>query len=247
MDLSKMGKFIAQSRNKKGLTQKELAEKLGIGDKSVSKWERGVNAPDISLLQNICIELDISLNDLLNGENNSKEESGQIDAIKFYSLKSKNKIISTFTIIILLLVLIFTYIYDINNYKKFEMYNVRSLNEKVNINGYLVLNKKRNIIFINNIEYIDKFEGTEEDITNSMDIYLYVNNKIIYSYKYDLFEQNREEKITDILNKSYIYVNDFSSSKENKKIDEFNNMIILIKYQTKNIEKEIKIPIKVEK
>lgn len=53
MDLKKVGKFIAQNRKEKGYTQDKLGEILGISSNTLSKWERGVNAPDISLLSSI--------------------------------------------------------------------------------------------------------------------------------------------------------------------------------------------------
>ena len=67
------GKFIAQLRKEKNLTQKELADKLGISDKTVSKWETGNGMPDVSLLQPLCKELSVNLNELLSGEKLSEE------------------------------------------------------------------------------------------------------------------------------------------------------------------------------
>ncbi len=72
MNLDKVGKLIATLRKEKGLTQLQLGERLGVSDKSVSKWERGINAPDISLLNSLCEILDISVTELLNGEKNEK-------------------------------------------------------------------------------------------------------------------------------------------------------------------------------
>lgn len=68
MNQMKIGQFIASCRKKKGMTQKELAEKLNVTDKSVSKWERGINLPDVSLYMPLCQELDISINELFAGE-----------------------------------------------------------------------------------------------------------------------------------------------------------------------------------
>lgn len=68
MNQEKIGKFIAKLRKEKGLTQKELAEKLNITDKAISKWENGKSLPDILTIPNLCKELEITINDLLNGE-----------------------------------------------------------------------------------------------------------------------------------------------------------------------------------
>ena len=68
MDLIKIGKFIAECRKKKNLTQEQLAEKLYITDRAVSKWERGLSLPDADKMLDICNILDINVNELLNGE-----------------------------------------------------------------------------------------------------------------------------------------------------------------------------------
>ena len=74
MDQIKTGKFIADERKKKGYTQRQLAEQLGISDKTISKWERGNGFPEISLLLPLCNELDLSVNELLTGERISETE-----------------------------------------------------------------------------------------------------------------------------------------------------------------------------
>ncbi|MBQ2893050.1 MAG: helix-turn-helix transcriptional regulator [Oscillospiraceae bacterium] len=78
MDQVKIGKFIAQCRKKETLTQMQLAEKLGITDRAVSKWERGKTMPDSSIMLELCGILKITVNDLLSGEvvimNNYNEE-----------------------------------------------------------------------------------------------------------------------------------------------------------------------------
>ena len=68
MDLVKIGKYIAGKRKNLGLTQKQLAEKIGMSDKSVSKWERGICLPDVSLYFDLCSLLGMSINEFLAGE-----------------------------------------------------------------------------------------------------------------------------------------------------------------------------------
>ena len=74
MDLVKIGKYIAGKRKDSGLTQRELAEKLGMSDKSVSKWERGVCLPDVSVYSDLCSILGITLNEFLAGEDIARED-----------------------------------------------------------------------------------------------------------------------------------------------------------------------------
>lgn len=68
MDQIKIGKFIAECRKKNNLTQKQLAEKLNITDRAISKWENGKAMPDSSIMLDLCNELKISVNELLSGE-----------------------------------------------------------------------------------------------------------------------------------------------------------------------------------
>lgn len=75
MDTKKIGAFIAMNRKKKGYTQEQLAEKLGVTNKTISRWENGHYMPDLSLLEPLSKELDITLNELLAGEEIVKEET----------------------------------------------------------------------------------------------------------------------------------------------------------------------------
>lgn len=67
MEQTKVGKFIAECRKNKNMTQAELAEKLNITDRAISKWETGKGMPDSSIMLELCNELDISVNELLSG------------------------------------------------------------------------------------------------------------------------------------------------------------------------------------
>ena len=74
MNQEKIGKFISLSRKNKRLTQEQLAEKLGVSINAVSKWERGLNLPDVSLMEKLCEVLDFTLNELFAGEKLTNEE-----------------------------------------------------------------------------------------------------------------------------------------------------------------------------
>ena len=76
MNNNKIGKFIARKRKEANLTQMELANKLYVTDKAVSKWERGLSLPDITLLKKLASELNVTVADILDGnENNSKRKN----------------------------------------------------------------------------------------------------------------------------------------------------------------------------
>lgn len=74
MNQIKIGKFISESRKSKQITQEQLAEKLGVSKNAVSKWERGLNLPDASIMQELCYTLGISLNELFAGERLKEKE-----------------------------------------------------------------------------------------------------------------------------------------------------------------------------
>ncbi len=117
MDQMKIGRFIADERKKKKYTQKQLAEILGISDKTISKWECGNGFPEISLLLPLCDELNITVNELLSAERLEEAEykqKAEENMVNFIREKEENKakmmlitiigVISTITFITLILV-----------------------------------------------------------------------------------------------------------------------------------------------
>ena len=96
MNQEKIGKFIAERRKEKNITQEHLANKLGVTNKSISRWENGKTMPDISLFEPLCKELNITINELLKGEkidNKTNLLNLSIETLIDYSkyIKRKNK------------------------------------------------------------------------------------------------------------------------------------------------------------
>lgn len=95
MNQIKIGKFISESRKSKQITQEQLAEKLGVSKNAVSKWERGLNLPDASIMQELCYILEISLNELFAGEHlkekeiKKQSEKNLLEILKFSDDKNK--------------------------------------------------------------------------------------------------------------------------------------------------------------
>ena len=99
MDIVKIGYFIRECRKNKNLTQKQLADKLYVEAKTISKWETGKGLPDVSIMKNLCNELGISLSELFMGDY-IKEESNDlliekliIDELKKEKIQNKKKLI----------------------------------------------------------------------------------------------------------------------------------------------------------
>ena len=108
MNQEKIGKFIAKCRKDKNMTQTELAEKLGVTDKSIGNWENGRNMPDLSLFKPLCDELGITINEFLSGEKIKKEkyqEKFEENIINTINYSTKRINISNNTIGIILIVI----------------------------------------------------------------------------------------------------------------------------------------------
>ena len=107
MNQKQIGKFIAQKRKEKNLTQMQLAEILGVSNKTVSKWENGNCMPDYSIIKPLCKELDITVSELMDGEekNNTPENAEDMRIMfllrRVHSLEKQNRTIYGFLIIIL--------------------------------------------------------------------------------------------------------------------------------------------------
>lgn len=115
MNQEKIGKFISELRKDKNMTQLELSNKLGISDRTISKWENGRGMPDISLFDPLCKELNISINELLKGERiKSNKNETQITAeilteySKYLKKKERRKITSLLVVIVLFIFILFS-------------------------------------------------------------------------------------------------------------------------------------------
>lgn len=124
MDLEKIGKFIAEQRINKKLTQKELANRLNVTNKAVSKWENGRSMPDVGLFENLCLELDITLNELLSGKKDTKKDDATISFLRYFKKKNKTLLLVSIIIITLIIFISALFIYFVNNYSKIKVYSI---------------------------------------------------------------------------------------------------------------------------
>ena len=164
MDQEKIGKLIARQRKMKGLTQSELGDKVGVGYRSVSKWERGINLPDISIINKLSEILGISSDELLKGEVTNKDTTPS---------KRTNKVILS---LILITVIFFITCIILNIYKnKTYIYKLETVDKAYYVDGEVKFKNKHISIYINNI----KLNNNE------------VNEMIIKNYQYDITSNNR--------------------------------------------------------
>ena len=104
MNQEKIGKFISEKRKEKNWTQAQLAEKICVSVNAVSKWERGLNLPDASIMLELCDLLDITVNELLSGEKLTLEEQkhkSDINAISIITTKNELENIKLLTEILI--------------------------------------------------------------------------------------------------------------------------------------------------
>lgn len=127
MDTVKIGKYIAQKRKNLGLTQRDIAEQLGMSDKSVSKWERGVCLPDVSVYMELCRIIGISLNEFIAGEDieqvelQEKSEQNILDVTKDGNYKKRR-----LKVIIAVLVCICVAVTSLSGYLLWKRFHVET-------------------------------------------------------------------------------------------------------------------------
>jgi len=163
MDQIKIGKFIAEKRKYKNLTQEQLAEKLNISKNAVSKWERGLNLPDVSIMQDLCKILNITLNELFIGENIKEELYKEIadknllnalenssftlkEKIDFYKKKWKKEHISK----IILSFITWAFLILLLKFKNVEFYIIGIISGMLVVLFYIILYNQMMIYVENN-------------------------------------------------------------------------------------------------
>lgn len=146
MNQEKIGQFIKKIREENKLTQKELADKLGVTFQAVSKWENGKNVPDISILKEMSKMFNVDIDEILDGEKKNK--------------KNNNYIYPIALILILISLLLFGMIYY-NNNDDYEFKTISSKCSDFKITGSAAYNKDKATIYISNVEFCGKEDTTK--------------------------------------------------------------------------------------
>lgn len=262
MDLKKIGKFIAELRKEKKLTQVQLGEKLGVTDKTVSKWEKGISAPSISILNDLSSILEITTAELLSGErlnelNPQKVDSAIYSNIKYYTKINKKKYLKKVSIFLIGIIIIFLIIILLlflsNNYDNCYIYELSSENEKFKINGIVSLTTEKDIISINSIENVSDYE-LDNEMVYAYEFSLNINKETIYKEgNVSLYEYGNGDKavlLNEIFSRIKLYVTENSNYNSVIQNDIFDNKNIFIKIKYINqklVEKEINLNLKLNK
>lgn len=220
MNQEKIGKFIASSRKKKNMTQEELAEKINVTNKAISKWENGRGLPDCSLFNSICNVLDISIEELLSGENSPKNDN-VITEYMTYKEKQKKKMNIFILLINIMLFVIFLFIlFFINNYKNINIYRLRGESENFRYTEGIFVQSNIKSIFKSGLIDIKNAQITEKNISG-LSLVLYNDNEY-----YSIYSTSNDED-TFIID-DYGYDEYFPSSSE---YDIPNNLYLFISYR----------------
>ena len=191
MNQEKIGKFIAKCRKDKNLTQEQLAEKLGVSYKSVSRWENGKNMPDYSILKELCNILDIDVNEFLSGEKIEKNEKQthsieNLDLIlkEYYKMKKQKNIFKSILICfvsISILICIFCLILHVYS----KQYNLKGISNILSV--YIDEDREK--------EYVGNLDGYEIYVEN---LRVEELNYRTFNSKYIVFKDALDKKMTSI-------------------------------------------------
>lgn len=192
MDQVKMGKLIAKIRKEKDMTQDELGELLGINGKAVSKWECGINPPDISILIKLSELLEVEVGDLLKGkypaDKIEEERLRKIEeANKEKNKKRKIKITLVFTLILIVVFSIFlTSITRKKVTSEFKTIRFNSNDTNYSISGKILSTDIGKIVILDNLIYQNENQGTDkEPLVKSVQLFLTKEQEIIINYNFD--------------------------------------------------------------
>lgn len=221
MNQERIGKYIRDIRKKNGLTQQELADKLGVSFQAVSKWERGICLPDIYILREISKLFNVNIENILDGNSNVDIKNTKDNNFKIYFIIG---------IIILVLITILIIIFNGGN-PDFEFKQISTSCDNFNITGSMAYNKDKTSLYISSVEFCgsddnqtyqsigcslyEDHEGVENKISscnasNNISLEEYLKDVRISVDNYDLSCDNMLE--------SELYLEISASSEENKEI-----------------------------
>ena len=201
MDKSILGKFLAELREEKGLTQDQLAEMLNLNYKTISKWECGNTTPDLITLMKLAEIYEVSLyefsigkriENLLISKNNIRKIINKNSIRKFIVLKIILIILST----LFFVGTIYSITYTINNYNTINVYELKGSDEILYVTGFFIKTHNEYYLSITSIKYINNQELFLNDKTNEINYSLTFGS---YKSKYKQIKFESQTQIEDAL------------------------------------------------
>lgn len=158
LDQERIGKFIKDIRIKNKLTQKEFADKFGVTYQAVSKWENAKNLPDINILKEICNEYNVSIDEILSGNEDIKKKD-----------KKKRNII-LFAVLLILIVVVSLILFSSFKEDDFEFKTLSSTCSNFKVSGSIAYNDKKSSIYISHVDYCG---GDDDKKYNTLECVFY--------------------------------------------------------------------------
>ena len=240
MDLNKIGTFIVYLRKEKKLTQFQLAEELGVSDKTVSKWERGICLPESATVEKLINFFNITLMEFYAGERNKRltDEIANETTKNAVELSKKNEnkkfkkllysIISSFIIIVFIISALFMY----NTYNKYHVYNISSSNEDFIGNGNIILADEKSIITLMDISILDNEISNKE--CYALEYSLMLGDSLIYNsgdiYSFEKNNNSSKIKLGKHIENISIYINYDLSELTTKDMLDKKKLSLMISY-----------------
>lgn len=244
MDLEKMGKFIAKLRYDKGLTQVQLGELLGVENKTISKWEKGINTPDIMMLIALSNIFNVRVEEIVDGEYKEKyrkklenKELIKVNDKNEFKENSKIKNILCFLAGVLIIILIFLAYKGIKNNNlntESDMVRIDLKNDPetpLNVNGCIMNNNNSTMYVIKSISYETRGEDqVGKTLIVQYEVSLLVDDKMVGTYAHN-FDSNKP--LDDAIdNLAFTVVSEGQFNKNSK-------VKVQVKYTTLSKDKEI--------
>lgn len=215
-NLVKIGKYISTLRKQNGYTQKKLGEILDISDKTVSKWEQGAIAPDITILSSLANVLGVSVEEILLGESITKSEfRNESGDISTYSNQARKKLVRDSILLFFFFLIIILFLVSLN---KNKLWDIKSFNIKsdVLLDGKYFENDEKSLFLINKISFA---ENIDLDNTDNIKIIVYKNDDVLFS---NVIEKHDFKSFEDRLSNYNIFF------ECNNKLSNYNVMIRII-------------------
>jgi len=197
MDSSKVGKFIKELRKKNNLTQRDLANKYNVTYQAVSKWERGLNMPDISLLREMSKDFNVNIEDILDGEINNKDDNSRLIYPYVFGIIG-------FIFITLLVLLLFWKTGD--NQPGFNFKTLSTTCKEFKVTGVIAYDDKKSSINISNINYCG---GDDKEIYDEISCELFEEENSVKTLIAKCDKDGENQRLEDYLEEIEVKVDDY--------------------------------------
>jgi len=232
MNANEIGKFIYKLRTEKNLSQYQLAEMIPISRQAVSKWERGITIPDSSTLIRLSEIFDVSINELLAGKKDIKNDIKSLENITLNIIDDNNRktkkikrLLFIFISIIIIITITFLTYYFINSYNSIKVYKIEKVGSNFSTyNGIFITTKQKSYLRLGELDYENDIQIEQVSLYYTKDnkkklIFKNENANILITDYYGYNEYFPYSDVKDIINNLYLEIIYNDGEKETLKLD----------------------------